>query len=107
MRAVAEKQQGRLKAVEPGRMLGLADLFRVLGDLTRVRILHTLGEGERCVGDLSESLGLSQSAVSHQLQLLRLARRVRQRRAGKHVFYALDDEHVKGLMDLGLEHLAE
>jgi DNA-binding transcriptional ArsR family regulator len=85
----------------------LTEIFRVLGDPTRVRILDALVERERNVGDLATGLGLTQSAVSHQLRLLRDARIVRTRRAGRSVFYALDDAHVLALYREGLRHALE
>ena len=88
-------------------ILRLTEIFRVLGDPTRVRILDALVERERSVGDLASGLGVSQSAVSHQLRLLRGARIVRPRRAGRSVFYALDDTHVLALYQEGLRHALE
>ena len=85
----------------------LADTFKVLGDLTRVRILDALAQAELCVCDLAGLVGLSESAVSHQLRLLRSMRVVRSRRAGRMVFYALDDEHVIALFEQGLRHIEE
>jgi DNA-binding transcriptional ArsR family regulator len=85
----------------------LADTFRALGDPTRVRILDVLSHGELCVCDLAAVLSLSQSAVSHQLRLLRGLRLVRARRDGRMVFYALDDRHVVDLLGQGLKHVAE
>ena len=85
----------------------LTDIFRVLGDPTRVRILDALSREERCVGDLASELGLTESAVSHQLRLLRGARIVRGRRDGRMVFYALDDRHVITLFRQGLRHVQE
>jgi ArsR family transcriptional regulator len=85
----------------------LADTFRMLGDVTRVRILDTLSRSELCVCDIARQLGLSESAVSHQLRLLRSMRVVRARRAGRHVYYALDDQHIVGLFAQGLEHVQE
>ncbi len=85
----------------------LAETFKVLGDATRVRILDALSRRELCVGDLAGILGLTESAVSHQLRLLRNARLVRSRRAGQMVFYALDDHHVIRLFAQGSEHVRE
>lgn len=85
----------------------LADTFKVLGDLTRVRILDALAQSELCVCDLAALVGLSESAISHQLRLLRSLRVVRPRRAGRMVFYALDDEHVIALFEQGLRHIEE
>ena len=85
----------------------LADIFKVLGDLTRVRILDALAQAELCVCDLAALVGLSQSAVSHQLRLLRSMRVVGSRRTGRMVFYTLDDEHIMGLFQQGLGHVQE
>ena len=85
----------------------LAATFRILGDRTRLGILGALSAGELCVCDICETLGMSQSAVSHQLRLLRETRLVKNRREGKNVFYSLDDDHVKALFNLGLEHVRE
>jgi ArsR family transcriptional regulator len=99
----------RLRAalVDPDTVGGLADIFRALGDPTRVRILDVLSHGELCVCDLAAVLSLSQSAVSHQLRLLRGLRIVRARREGRMVFYALDDRHVTDLLGEGLKHVRE
>jgi len=83
----------------------LAETFKALADPTRVRILHALSHAELCVGDLAAVLEMTESAVSHQLRLLRGLRVVRARREGKQVYYTLDDEHVTRLFQLSLEHL--
>lgn len=85
----------------------LAGLFRALGDPTRVRILDALSHGELCVCDLATLLGLSESAVSHQLRFLRAVRLVRPRRDGRMVHYALDDRHILTLFRQGLRHVQE
>ena len=85
----------------------LTEIFRVLGDPTRVRILDVLSRSEVCVQDLAGALQLSESAVSHQLRLLRSARIVRARRAGRNMFYALDAHHVLALFEQGLRHAQE
>lgn len=85
----------------------LAELFKVFGDSTRVRILYTLFESERCVYDIAELLGMNQSAISHQLRVLKQARLVKYRREGKSVIYALADDHIKTIFDQGLEHVLE
>ena len=90
-----------------GSASALAETFKVLGDVTRVRILDALGRTELCVGDLAELLGLTESAVSHQLRLLRGMRLVRARRDGRLIFYSLDDDHIVGLFAQGLEHIEE
>src|SRR5438105_13237973 len=85
----------------------LADTFKLLGDTTRVRILDALSRSELCVCDIARLLSLSESAVSHQLRLLRGMRLVRPRRAGRMVYYTLDDQHIVGLFEQGLEHVQE
>ena len=85
----------------------LTELFRIFGDSTRVRILYVLFEAEMCVCDIAMLLGLTQSAVSHQLRALKNARLVKSRRDGKTVFYSLADDHVKTIIDQGLEHVME
>jgi len=85
----------------------LAETFRALGDPTRVRVLDALSRAELCVCDLATLLGLTESATSHQLRLLRSLRLVRTRRAGRMVFYALDDDHITRLFAQGLEHVEE
>ena len=85
----------------------LAETFRVLGDVTRVRMLDALSRSELCVCDLARLLGLSESAVSHQLRLLRGMRLVRPRREGRMMFYALDDQHIVRLFEQGLKHVEE
>jgi ArsR family transcriptional regulator, lead/cadmium/zinc/bismuth-responsive transcriptional repressor len=85
----------------------LAETFRVLGDPTRVRILDALSAGELCVCDISSVIGISESAVSHQLRLLRGMRLVRPRRAGRLVYYAVDDQHILELLAQALTHVQE
>src|SRR5437870_6158544 len=88
-------------------VIALAETFKVLGDPTRVRILDALSRSELCVCDIARLLGLSESAVSHQLRLLRGMRLVRPRRDGRMVFYTLDDQHIVRLFKQGLEHVEE
>ena len=85
----------------------LAELFKVFGDSTRIRILYALFESELCVGDMAQLLGISQSAVSHQLKILKDAQLVRFRRDGKIIFYMLDDDHVRTMLSMGMEHVEE
>lgn len=92
---------------DPEAITRVADTFRLLGDPTRVRILDALAPGELCVCDLAALLGLTQSAVSHQLRLLRGVRMVRPRRAGRQIFYTLDDKHVISLFRQALTHVQE
>ena len=85
----------------------LAELFKVFGDSTRIRILYALFESEMCVCDIAELLNMTQSAISHQLRVLKQARLVRSRREGKTVFYFLADDHVRTIIGQGMEHIEE
>ena len=85
----------------------VAELYRVFGDSTRIRILYALFESEMCVCDIAQVLGMSISAISHQLRVLKQARLVKYRREGKTVFYALSDDHVRSIINQGLEHVEE
>ena len=85
----------------------LAETFRLLGDPTRVRIVDALSEGQLCVHDLADRVGISESAVSHQLRLMRAQRIVRGRREGRCVYYTLDDQHILSLFQQGLRHVTE
>ncbi len=93
--------------IDAGAIGDLAETFRALGDPTRVRILDALSHGELCVCDIATLLGLSESAVSHQLRLLRSLRLVRARRDGRMVYYTLDDRHILTLFRQGLRHVQE
>jgi len=88
-------------------VLALAEIFKALGDTTRVRMLHALAQAEVCVCDLAAMLGLTESAVSHQLRFLRSLRLVRSRRDGRHIYYSLADQHIVKLFEQGLEHVQE
>ncbi|MDD6811712.1 MAG: metalloregulator ArsR/SmtB family transcription factor [Lachnospiraceae bacterium] len=85
----------------------LAELFKVFGDSTRIKILYSLFETELCVYDIARLLNLSQSSVSHQLRILKSSKLVKFRRDGKSVFYSLDDEHVREIISMGMEHVEE
>lgn len=85
----------------------VAELFKVFGDCTRIKILYALFESEMCVCDIAELLGMSQSAISHQLRVLKQARLVKYRRDGKTVFYSLNDDHIKTIFNQGMEHVVE
>ena len=85
----------------------LADLYKVFGDTTRIRILYVLLEHEMCVCDIAQLLEMGQSAISHQLRLLKQNKLVKSRRDGKTVFYSLADEHVRAIIDCGVEHVGE
>jgi ArsR family transcriptional regulator, lead/cadmium/zinc/bismuth-responsive transcriptional repressor len=104
---LARVRKIRAALVQPGAVQGLADTFSALGDPTRVRILDALSHGELCVCDLAAVLSLSQSAVSHQLRLLRGLRLVKPRRDGRVVFYSLDDQHIIAIFKQTLQHVEE
>jgi len=89
------------------KFLNLAELFKVFGDGTRLKIIYALLKKELCVCDIAEVLGMSQSSISHQLRVLKNARLVRYRKEGKVVYYSLDDEHITEIFNAGLIHLEE
>jgi ArsR family transcriptional regulator len=97
----------KARLLDEESVIDLAETFRMLGDTTRVRILDALARTEVPVCDLAEVLGLTQSAVSHQLRLLRSMRLVKSRRDGRHIYYTLDDDHILDLFEQGLEHVQE
>ncbi len=88
-------------------LFDLAELFKVFGDSTRIKILWALDTSEMCVCDLAYLFNMTQSAISHQLRVLKLAKLVKNRRDGKVIYYALDDEHVRQIIDQGLTHINE
>ena len=100
-----QKARGSMAPKEEYRKL--AELLKMFGDGTRVQMLHVLAAQEMCVCDLSQLLGMSVSAISHQLRILRQAQLVRYRREGKTIFYSLADEHVRTLLSQGMEHVQE
>ena len=85
----------------------IADLFKGFADPTRVNILCILAEGEQCVGDIAEAVQISQSAISHQLRMLKQMHLIKFRREGKNILYSLADDHVKTILQMGLEHVLE
>jgi ArsR family transcriptional regulator len=107
MSTVADLSSPLRTPISAATIQALADTFRVLGDPTRVRMLDALAAGELCVCDLAGLVGISESAVSHQLRLLRGMRLVRPRRAGRQVFYAIDDHHIVELLRQALTHVEE
>ena len=102
---IVERVQQKLP--DEDTLYDLSELFRIFGDSTRIRILYVLFEAEMCVCDIAALLGMTQSAISHQLRALKNARLVKSRREGKTVFYALADDHVKTIIDQGIEHVKE
>ena len=104
MEAVMDKQNN---IPELEILFELADLFKVFGDSTRLRILYTLFDDEHSVGEIAEMLGMEQSTISHQLRVLRTNKLVKIRRDGKQIYYNLDDDHVKKVIEMGLDHVLE
>lgn len=95
------------KMPQEEELYDLAELFKIFGDSTRIRILFVLFEAEVCVCDLAEALNMTQSAISHQLRILKQSRLVKSRREGKSIFYSLADSHVRTIINQGLEHIEE
>lgn len=89
------------------KLYDLAELFKVFGDTTRVKILWALDKSEMCVCDISVLLNMTKSAVSHQLRVLKQARLVKYKKAGKIVYYSLDDDHIRGIFEQGISHIDE
>lgn len=110
-RILAENEEltERVKGLLPEEesLFSLADLFKIFGDSTRIKILYTLFESEMCVNDIACTLGMNVSAVSHQLKVLRQARLICARRDGKSFIYQLADDHVKSIINCAVEHLSE
>ncbi len=102
---VVEKVQSHM--VDYNTITDLSDFFKIMGDSTRLQILMALEHGELCVSDLSYLLNMTISAVSHQLKSLRTAKLVRVRKDGKNAYYSLDDDHIKKLLQISLEHIIE
>jgi len=106
---VDEKKVEKVKAamISENTGLALAEIFKILGNTTRVKILHALSREDLCVCDIAALLNVSVSAVSHHLRLLRDLRLVKYRKEGRIVYYSLDDGHVKDLLEVGVEHAGE
>lgn len=95
------------KMPDEDELYDLAEIFKVFGDSTRIKILYVLFESEMCVCDIAQLLNMNQSAISHQLKILKQSRLVKSRREGKAVFYSLADGHVRTIINQGLEHIEE
>ena len=102
---VVDKVKGKMP--EDEKLYDLAELFKVFGDTTRIKILYALFEEEMCVCDIADLLNMTQSAISHQLRILKQARLVKFRKEGKTVYYSLDDNHINQIFDCGLCHIEE
>ena len=97
----------KIKLPEEELLYDLGDFFKILGDSTRIKILNALFQSEMCVCDIAALLGMTQSAISHQLRVLKQGRLVKHRKEGKVVYYSLDDDHIKHIVDQGLTHISE
>lgn len=100
-------QAVRDKMPQEDELYDLAEIFKVFGDSTRIKILYVLFEAEMCVCDIAQILNMTQSAISHQLRILKQSRLVKSRRDGKAVFYSLADSHVRSIINQGIEHIEE
>ena len=97
----------KINQVNEEELLDLAELFKVFGDSTRIKILYVLFDEESSVGDIADKLNMTQSAISHQLKILKQAKLIKGRRAGKAMLYSLSDDHVKTIIAMGKEHIEE
>lgn len=104
---MAEEKKNEICMPDDKFLFELCDLFRIFGDSTRIKILFVLMDREMNVGDIATELNLNQSAVSHQLRVLKDAKIVKFRRDGKSMYYSLDDDHVRNMLALGMEHVEE
>ena len=96
-----------MKKLKENELIDLAELFKVFGDSTRIKILFALFESEMCVCDIAETLNMTQSAISHQLKILKQSKLVGNRREGKSIIYYLADNHVRTIIDQGINHINE
>ena len=96
-----------MKIKDENELYDLAELFKVFGDSTRIRILFALFDEERCVSDIANTLQITQSAISHQLKILKQSKLIKSRRDGKQIYYALADDHVRSIIGQGLEYVEE
>ena len=96
-----------IKDIREEELLELADLFKMFADSTRIKILYDLFDGEKNVSEICEDIEMNQSAVSHQLKALRNGKLIKSRREGKAIYYSLDDDHVKTIIEMGKEHIEE
>ena len=104
---MSERKTNIVNTIDEEKLIDLAELFKVFGDSTRIKILYALFEEEMGVGDLAEVLNMTISAVSHQLRILKANKLVKNRRDGKSILYSLDDEHVYKIIAMGKEHIEE
>lgn len=96
-----------MKQINENTLIDTAELFKIFGDSTRIKILYSLYDNERSVNEISELLNMNQSAISHQLKILKNSKLIKNRRAGKTIYYSLDDDHVYNIINQGIEHIKE
>ena len=96
-----------MKLLDEDKIIDLSELFMIFGDSTRIKIINILLDEELCVGDIAEKISATQSAVSHQLRILKSSKLVKYRKVGNTVFYSLDDHHIKEIFEKGREHINE
>ncbi len=96
-----------MKLLDEDKIIDLSELFKIFGDSTRIKIINILLDEELCVGDIAEKISATQSAVSHQLRILKSSKLVKYRKVGNTVFYSLDDHHIKEIFEKGREHINE
>ena len=96
-----------MKLLDEDKIIDIIELFKIFGDSTRIKIINILIDQELCVGDIADKINASQSAVSHQLRILKTNKLVKYRKEGNTIYYSLDDDHVKKIFELGCEHVNE
>lgn len=96
-----------MKKIDENALYDVAELFKIFGDSTRIRILYALFENEKSVSEIAQELNMNQSAISHQLRILKNAKLIKNRRNGKTIYYSLDDDHVNNIIAQGIEHTQE
>ena len=96
-----------MKLLDDDKVIDLSELFKMFGDSTRVKIMNVLINGEMCVSDISEKIKVSQSAVSHQLRILKDSKLVKYRKEGNMIYYSIDDDHIEKIFKMGCEHINE
>ena len=96
-----------MELLNENKAIDLSDLFKVFGDSTRIRIINVLFDNELCVGDIADKLNISQSAISHQLRILKSSKLVKYKKEGTLIYYSLDDDHVEKIFKMGCEHINE
>lgn len=96
-----------MKLLDDDKIIDISELFKIFGDSTRIKIINVLIDKEMCVGDISSLINVSQSAVSHQLRILKTSKLVKYRKDGKEIYYSLADDHVEKIFRMGCEHIDE